>query len=85
MPPQDVTSDVAPLLQRSSLEEAITTEEIIDDSNVTPGLVHNFVEFGDKLIEAEVDTGEIQTKFSWKKLWKYTGPGNFFFTFVLDI
>lgn len=77
MPPQEVTSDVAPLIQRSSLDEVINAEEDIDDSNVTHGLVHGFVEFDDKLIEAEVDTGEIQPKFSWKKLWKYTGPGNF--------
>ena len=83
MPPQDVTSDVAPLLQRTSLEETITTDEAIEDSNVTLGLVHGFVEFGDKLIEAEVDTGEIQTKFSWKKLWKYTGPGNYIYIHII--
>ncbi|PKY52357.1 Nramp-domain-containing protein [Rhizophagus irregularis] len=75
MPPQEVTSDVVPLIQRSSLDEVINAGEDIDDSNVTHGLVHGFVEFNDKLIEAEVDTGEIQPKFSWKKLWKYTGPG----------
>ncbi|KAG9307500.1 hypothetical protein G9A89_017330 [Geosiphon pyriformis] len=34
-----------------------------------------FIDFGDKLIEAEVDTGEVKDGFCWKKLWKYTGPG----------
>ena len=72
MPPQEITSDEAPLIPRSNLDEAFTTDEVIDDPNVTRGLVHNFVEFGDKLIEAEIDTGEIQTKFSWKKLWRPT-------------
>ncbi|CAI2182093.1 11845_t:CDS:2 [Funneliformis geosporum] len=75
MPPQEVTSDIAPLIQKTNSEEAVTTDEVIDDPNVPHGLVHDFVEFGDKLIEAEVDTGDVQTKFSWKKLWKYTGPG----------
>jgi len=78
MPPEEVTSDVAPLIQRSNSEEVVTSDEVIGDPNATHGLVHDFVEFDDRLIEAEIDTGEIQPKFSWRKLWKYTGPGNFF-------
>ncbi|CAG8486643.1 599_t:CDS:2 [Paraglomus brasilianum] len=67
----DGTIDSTPLIQRPSMDE--NTQ--IDDSSVTQGLVSNRISNIDTLIVAEVDTGVVQNKFSWSKLWKYTGPG----------
>ncbi|CAG8537023.1 4684_t:CDS:2 [Dentiscutata erythropus] len=72
MPSQEVADVETPLFQRPIIENAISTEELLDEPNKN---VHEFIEFGDKIAEAQVDTGEVVSSFSWKKLWKYTGPG----------
>ncbi|CAG8635349.1 12172_t:CDS:2 [Acaulospora morrowiae] len=48
-----------------------STSDCTEDS-VTPEPTENSC---DILIEPEIETGVVEGKFSWSKLWKYTGPG----------
>ncbi|CAG8509119.1 5015_t:CDS:2 [Cetraspora pellucida] len=73
MPAQEAPDVETPLFQQSIIENETSTQELLDEPD--KNVAHEFIEFGDKLIEAQVDTGETASKFSWKKLWKYTGPG----------
>ena len=57
-------TETSPLLQNPSLSQ-------VNEQFATKGLVS----LEDRLIEAEIDTGEVEDAFSWRKLWKYTGPG----------
>ncbi|CAJ0748721.1 14478_t:CDS:10 [Entrophospora sp. SA101] len=72
MPPEEISTDSATPLINLSSSNVDVENEIIDGSSDHD--VYNFIENGDKLIEAEVDTGDVQSGFSWSKLWKYTGP-----------
>ncbi|CAG8701502.1 7845_t:CDS:2, partial [Acaulospora colombiana] len=60
------TSETTLLLTNSNLDcsESSTTPELTED-NDSIGV----------LIEPEVETGAVESMFSWSKLWKYTGPG----------
>ena len=66
MQQENVTTETSPLLQNPSLNQ-------VGEQIATKSLVSLEV-----LIEAEIDTGEVEDTFSWKKLWKYTGPGEFY-------
>ena len=56
-----VTTETSPLLRNQ-----------VDEQNA-----NKFASLGDRTLEAEIDTGIVEDAFSWKKLWKYTGPGEF--------
>ncbi|CAJ0638249.1 11822_t:CDS:10, partial [Entrophospora sp. SA101] len=74
----DSTKAFINLTNRNSSSSINEESEIINDSSdhdITRGLIYNFGEISDELIKAEIDTGDVQNKFSWSKLWKYTGPG----------
>ncbi|CAG8623026.1 12009_t:CDS:2 [Cetraspora pellucida] len=73
MPAQEAPDVETPLFQQPIIENETNTQELLDESD--KNVAHEFIEFGDKLVEAQVDTGETTSSFSWKKLWKYTGPG----------
>ncbi|CAG8751113.1 28035_t:CDS:2, partial [Racocetra persica] len=73
MSAQEAADIETPLFQQSIIENEINTQELLDEPD--KHVEHGFIEFGDKLVEAQVDTGEAASSFSWKKLWSYTGPG----------
>ncbi|RGB30508.1 natural resistance-associated macrophage protein [Rhizophagus diaphanus] len=58
-----IVNETSPLLQNPSINLA------------TKSNARNAISFEERLIDAEIDTGEIKDTFSWRKLWKYTGPG----------
>ncbi|CAG8440643.1 3400_t:CDS:2 [Funneliformis mosseae] len=58
-------TETSPLLQNLSVNQAIRSDE--QNARKRPE--------NEVLIEAEIDTGEVEDAFSWRKLWKYTGPG----------
>ncbi|CAG8611672.1 17521_t:CDS:2 [Rhizophagus irregularis] len=58
-----IVNETSPLLQNPSINQA------------TKSNARNAISFEERLIDAEIDTGEIEDTFSWRKLWKYTGPG----------
>ena len=81
MPSEEASTDSAASLINHSSSSVNEGTEIVDNSSdhdITHGLVYNFVEISDKLIEAEIDTGDVQSGFSLTKLWKYTGPGKLY-------
>jgi NRAMP (natural resistance-associated macrophage protein)-like metal ion transporter len=71
MASQENEFDTAPLISPQSVDEQTQTEE----PSITLGLVNGLKDRDDTLIVAEVDTGAVTNGFSWRKLWKYTGPG----------
>ena len=61
-------TETSPLLRIPSVNQ----DTQLDEQNATK----RRISLGNnRLIEAEIDTGEVEDAFSWRKLWKYTGPG----------
>jgi natural resistance-associated macrophage protein 2 len=68
-------TETSPLLQHPSLNKIDKIDEQIATNKLVP--------LEDRLIEAEIDTGEVEDAFSWRKLWKYTGPGEFYWIILI--
>lgn len=66
-----IVNETSPLLQNPSINQA------------TKSNARNAISFEERLIDAEIDTGEIEDTFSWRKLWKYTGPGEFHYIILI--